>query len=195
MLGRLWRLVRGGRSGGRGMTDTRDMARVRKDIGSVADNESVDEVPPTRREAMLKAWAAGWSFQEVAEHWGYRSAGFARAVIERAVAESNVEVDRDKERERFTRSLLMHHKEASEKALDPEEKDQLAWMRMDLLIVDRLIRLRGLDAPTHVVVTPGVQEFEKLTSLIAVAQGADTSVEFDPMGVIEAEVVDDDESD
>lgn len=165
------------------MTEKKAIARVRKDVGSVADNEMVDDTSPTRREAMLKAWAAGWSFQEVAEHWGYRSAAFARAVIERAVAESDIEgLDREKERTRFTRSLMMHHKEASERALDSENPDQLAWMRMDLLIIDRLIRLRGLDAPTQIVVTPGVEEFERLTTMIALAQGADTSEEFDPMG-------------
>lgn len=164
------------------MGEPKGLARVRKDIGSVAVNQQVDDTSPTRREAMLKAWAAGWSFQEVAEHWGYNSPAFARAVIERALAESDIEgLDREKERSRFTRSLMMHHKEASEKALDPEERDQLAWMKMDLLIIDRLIRLRGLDAPTHVVITPGVAEFERLTTMIAVREGADTTEEFDPM--------------
>lgn len=163
-----------------------ELSKTRKVVGTVVDNELESEFTPTRREAMLKAWAAGWSFQEVADHWGYRSAGMARAAIERAVAKSDIEgLDRERERTRFTKSLMMHHKEASEKALDPEDPMQLAWMRMDLLIIDRLIRLRGLDAPTHVVVTPGVQEFERLTELIAIHQGADTTQEFDPMGELE----------
>lgn len=164
------------------MPERRDLAKVRADIGSVALNESVDDTTPTRREAMLKAWAAGWSFQEVADHWGYSTAAFARATIERALAESDIDtLDRDKERDRFSKTLLMHHKTAADKALDDEDPLQLAWMRMDLLIIDRIIRLRGLDAPTQIIVTPGVEEFEKLTELIAIREGADTSQEFDPM--------------
>lgn len=164
------------------MTKDGELAKMRKELGSLTSNAPVDDTTPTRREAMLKAWAAGWSFQECADHWGYPSAAFCRAVIERAVAESDIDgLDREKERTRFTKSLMQHHKEAAIRAMDEDSEDQLAWMRMDLLIIDRLIRLRGLDAPTQVVITPGVEEFNKLTELIAIKQGADTSVEFDPM--------------
>ena len=167
------------------MGDTRELAKIRKDIGSVAANEEIDLTPPTRREAMLKAWAAGWSFQEVADHWGLSNQVVARGIIERALAGADIEgLDRDKERARFTQALLTHHKSAADKAADDEDPMQLAWMRMDLLIIDRLIKLRGLDAPTQVIITPGVEEFEKLTNLIAIKEGADTSVEFDPMGEI-----------
>ena len=164
------------------MTESRALKKVKAEIGSVALQATVDDTTPTRREAMLKAWAAGWSFQEVADHWGIQSAAQAAATIERALAESDLEgLDREKERARFTKSLMMHHSVAAENAHDAESPEQLAWMRMDLIIIDRLIRLRGLDAPTQIVVSPGVEEFERLTNLIALKQGADTSVEFDPM--------------
>lgn len=162
---------------------SKDYQRTRHSIGGVKANlVAVDDSTPRRREAMLKAWAAGWSFQEVADHWGYRSAATARAVIERALADADIKVDRDKERERFRQSLLMHHKVAANHAVDDEDPDQMAWMRMDLLIVERLARLLGLDAPTQLVITPGAEEFEKITSLLAIQQGADTTPEADPMG-------------
>jgi hypothetical protein len=159
-----------------------DLTTKRRELGTARANVNVDDTSPTQREAMLKAWAAGWTFQEIADHWGYKSAAFCRVAIERALAESDVKIDRERERERFRQSLLMHHREASMHALDSDDENQIAWMRMDLLIIERIARLLGLDAPTQIVLTPGAEEFEKLTTFLAIQQGADTTAEADPMG-------------
>lgn len=156
---------------------------VREEIGTVVDNKTVDELTTvTRREAMLKAWASGWTFGEIAERWGYKSPAFARAAIERALADADIVMDRPAERARFTTSLLAHHKEAATRAADPEDEEQMAWMRMDIIVIDRLAKLLGLDAPTQVVITPGAEEFEVLTTALAIASGAVVPVEADPMG-------------
>lgn len=156
---------------------------VRAELGTVVDNKLVDELTTvTRREAMLKAWAAGWTFQEIADKWGFRSAGFARAAIEHALADADIIMDRTAERARFTTSLLGHHKEAASRAADPDDPEQMAWMRMDLIVIDRLAKLLGLDAPTQVVITPGADEFEQLTTALAAASGAIVPIEADPMG-------------
>lgn len=156
---------------------------VRDEIGTVVTNKAVDEeTTVTRREAMLKAWASGWTFGEIAERWGYDSPAFARAAIERALADADIVMDRPAERARFTASLLGHHKEAAARAADPEDPEQMAWMRMDIIVIDRLSKLLGLDAPTQVVITPGAEEFEVLTTALAVASGAVVPVEADPMG-------------
>jgi hypothetical protein len=163
--------------------DRPNLTLVRQELGTVVDNKLVDELTTgTRREAMLKAWAAGYTFQEIADKWNFRSAGFARAAIERALADTDIVLDRKAERDRFTSSLLGHHKVAAELAADPDEPERMAWMRMDLIVIDRLAKLMGLDAPTQIVINPGADEFEQLTTQLAIAAGAVVPVEADPMG-------------
>lgn len=155
---------------------------VRAEVGTVVVNKQVEELTTvTRREAMLKAWAAGMTFAEIAEKWEYESPAFARAAIELALSQADIILDRNAERARFTASLLGHHREAAKRAADPEDGEQMAWMRMDLIVIDRIAKLLGLDAPTQVIINPGADEFERLTTILAVANGANVPVEADPM--------------
>ena len=160
-----------------------ELKAMRGRVGTVVINKQVDELTtPTRREAMLKMWAMGYTFAELAEHWEYDSPAFVRAVIERALADADVALDRDQERTKFEMSLLQDLRIATKHAHDEFDREQMPWMRMRLLIVDRLIKLKGLDAPTQIVVTPGVSDFETLTTKLALANGAEVLQEADPMG-------------
>lgn len=163
--------------------DRPTLTLVRQEIGTVVDNKLVEELTTvTRREAMLKAWAAGYTFAEIAEKWNFRSPAFARAAIEKALADTDITLDKKAERDRFAASLLGHHRTAAERAADADDPDQMAWMRMDLIVIDRLAKLMGLDAPTQIVITPGADEFEQLTTQLAIASGAVVPKEADPMG-------------
>lgn len=171
-------------------SDDDDYWDSRRELGDPAIYENKDRLPDTpqvRKQAILKAWAAGMTFQEVAQRWGMKTPAKARAIIEAALAESDIYVDRAAERARFTLSLLSHHQKAATKASDDEDPNQMAWMRMDLMVIERIAKLLGLDSPTQVVVTPGADEFEKLTAVVAIANGAQAPIEADPM------LVDDDD--
>ena len=160
-----------------------ELKAMRSRVGTVVINKQVDELTtPTRREAMLKMWAMGYTFAELAEHWEYDSPAFCRAVIERALADADVALDKDQERTKFEMSLLQDLRIASVHAHDNDDREQMPWMRMRSIIIDRLIKLKGLDAPTQIVVTPGVNEFETFTTKLALANGATEIHEADPMG-------------
>lgn len=160
-----------------------ELKAIRQRIGTVVVNKQVDELTtPTRREAMLKMWAMGYTFAELADYWEYDSPAFCRAVIERALADADVALDKDQERTKFEMSLLQDLRIASSHAHDNDDREQMPWMRMRSIIIDRLIKLKGLDAPTQIVVTPGVADFEELTTRLAIANGAKVVTEADPMG-------------
>lgn len=163
-----------------------ELERSKREWGIIDDPNEAKEVTratAARRQALLTMWASGFSFDEIAEKFDLLNGKVARHIVESALARSDISIDRDGERQRFTRSLLEHHKTAFTNAQSDELDDdvKMAWMKMDVALIDRIAKLQGLDAPTQVVVTPGVLEFEKLAGKMALAAGEEVVLEADPM--------------
>lgn len=161
-----------------------ELEHIRAEVGhgTRRELEEVERGGWMRREAMLKAWAAGYSFAEIADRFEFSSPAVARQAIEYSLASADVVMDRDAERSRFAKSLLSHHRTAMEKTQESESaEEQIAWMKMDVVVIDRISKLLGLDAPTQVIVTPGVAEFERMVSAVAQNAGEEIVVEADPM--------------
>jgi hypothetical protein len=117
-----------------------------------------------RADAAVAMKVAGAPLSEIANVLGYASATKAREAIENALAASVGDEDRKQARSIAKRRLERLLRVAMKKAL-ADGDDQVAFMRASLALVDRTIRLDGLDAPVeHLVYTPSAGEIEQWLS-------------------------------
>lgn len=141
--------------------------------------------------AAVELRVTGASYAEVAEILALSSAQEALALVERELAAhltpESVEVQRAEASERILTLLAS----VMGKATNPECEEHLAASRTALALVDRHIRLHGLDRPTEVVLhTPTAHELERWVAGV-VAQSLppveEAVVVFDPPhGVLDA---------
>lgn len=146
-------------------------------------------VRPARAAVALRL--SGASYEEVAREIGYRNAESARAMVERELgkwADGQPE-EREKLRKVASARLDSLLKSVWRKAMDPNDPEHLNAVRAAQGLVDRSIRLFGLDAPTEVVLhSPTELEIEQWVSRMIgtrVAYG----------DVVDAEVIFDGEAD
>lgn len=177
-----------------------DVRRIEKQIGSEADAATVESMSNDKVRSALALWLAGAQPGEIASQLEMRSAAVATMAIERALAESVDETtDRGKLRVKQSLRLDKFLKAISPKALDPKHPEQLQAMRTALAIVDRQIRLQGVDAPQeHIIHTPDSDEFARVITLAARGAGVELPKAVDPWDeeyIIDAEEVPDGEED
>lgn len=159
----------------------REIDRIEAEIGTGADLESIAKFGPTRLEAILKAWDSGLDFWEIARRFDMRSPQAARATVERALAASGSEnIDRDALRNQIARVLDRHHQTAYEHAVNPADRDQGSWLKLDVSILERKAKLLGLDAPQVLAIIPATDEAARYEYLLAIAAGAKSDQEADP---------------
>lgn len=158
------------------------IAGIEAQIGTAEDFGRVQRRPQRELAAMLRMWEAGYTFDELAEKFHYASPLRAEQAIEAAIAASDVSTpkSRDRARAHIHSVLMRHHRTAFMQATDPASTAQEKWITLDLAIIDRLTKLQGLDAPTHVVITPGTEQLQKLVDVIVLAQGGSATEEADP---------------
>lgn len=142
---------------------------------------------PTEVRAGMALWLAGATYAEVAEQMGYRSAAQARAIIERALADTVDDTeDRSRLRQKVSLQLDRLMRSVIVKALDPTQPEQLAYVRAVVGIIDRKTQLHGLNAPIQAIVAnPSGDELERWLATLAEANGVSVPVEGDPFVVIE----------
>jgi len=123
---------------------------------------------------------AGASFTDIATTLGLSSAREALQLVERELA--NRVTSGDVEQQRAEASLRLERLIAAvwDKATNPDHPEQLPALRTALALVDRHIRLHGLDRPTEIVVhNPTMAELERWVTGV---------LESAPVEVIEADV-------
>jgi hypothetical protein len=175
-----------------------DIRNIERAIGNEADLAAVASMPNDRIRSSLALWLAGATYPEIASQLQMRSGAVAQAAVERALAESLDETtDRGKLRLKQSLRLDRFLKAISPKALNPDHPEQLQAMRTALAIVDRQIRLQGVDAPQeHIIHTPDSDEFARVITLAARGAGVELPETVDPWDdqyIEDAEVVEDDE--
>lgn len=117
---------------------------------------------PTRSAAVVALRMAGAPFDVIADELGYSNATAVRNAYERALAAA-VGDYRDIAHQRTLaikrlEALLLSVWDASS---DPNNLNQYAAQRSALSLIDRIIRLQGLDAPQQVVVhSPSSEDTE-----------------------------------
>lgn len=123
---------------------------------------------PTRQDSAVAMRIAGANYSEIAKFLGYRSVEDARAAVERSLASSVGEADREKQRFLTARRLERLLRASWHKATDETSPEQLPAIRTALAIIDRHARLYGLDAPTEMVVyTPSRLEIERFVEAVS----------------------------
>lgn len=163
-------------------------AAVAKGKDPNADLNTVDK-SATKAQAALALKLYGASHTQIAEQLGYSSAARARAAIERLLASSaDSAEDRDMMRELIGRRLDRLLQSTMGKAIDPREKDHLAYNARALAIIDRQAKLWGVDAPTQIQFTPTDQHIDAYIQKIRPLAEADVSDE--EANIFDAEVID-----
>lgn len=146
----------------------------------------------TKAQGALLLSIAGASWTEIARQQGYSSPTHARLAVERALAEAVGPEDRAKARELQDRRYKRLLQSVMGKAIDPTDRDHLAYNARALAIVDRISVLNGLNAPQQVQITPTDQYLhEYLQKFLPEAQRDRDAAEAD---ILDAQIVDDEES-
>jgi hypothetical protein len=166
-------------------------AAISKGKDPNADLNAVDK-SATKAQSALALKLYGASHTQIAEQLGYSSAARARAAIERLLASSaDSAEDRDMMRELIGKRLDRLLQSTMGKAIDPREKDHLAYNARALAIVDRQAKLWGVDAPTQIQFTPTDQHIDAYIQKIRPLAEADVAGE--EADIFDAEVIDDEE--
>lgn len=133
-----------------------------------------EEDRASRQQSAVALKIAGATYTEIAKALGYSSAHYARVAVERALAASVGEEDREQLRFIQSRRLERLLRGLWPKATNERSPDQIAAARTALSVIDRHIKLTGTDAPTQMVVhSPTAGEIEKWIASMAaqVSQG------------------------
>jgi hypothetical protein len=119
--------------------------------------------------AAVKLRVEGASYSDIADTLGLSSPRAALAVITDHLAVECGADDKDQMRREITAKLNTLLVAVWGKATNPDHIDQLPAIGRAVSIIDRTIRLHGLDAPTEVVVhTPTATEIEQwIASMVA----------------------------
>lgn len=112
--------------------------------------------------AALQLKTAGASWYEIAETLGYPTARAALVAVEKALErELSSDESRSQMRDMAGRRLERLLRSSWSKATDPKHPEHLQAIARSRDIIDRHIKLYGLDAPSEVVVhSPSMTELE-----------------------------------
>jgi hypothetical protein len=145
--------------------------------------ESMRKVPAatTRHRAAAKLRVRGADYNDIAETLGYTNGQAARAAVEIALADMNPSEDLTSQRQLALARLEGLLRSTSKGALSPMitvetvtpqgtivehrvvNEGHIAYAKLHLSIIDRIIKLQGIDAPTQIELrTPDAIEFEKV---------------------------------
>lgn len=181
-----------------GMDDDDDRAIERAN----ADLNEKDRI--ARQEAAVSLRIAGANYSEIMRTLEYASVTAARQAVERALAASVGEDDKKQARfiqrrrlERLLRSTWAQATTESVQIKDPvtgqtvdvPNEQHLPYVRTALALVDRIIRLDGLDAPTEAIIyNPSNREVEMWIQSMVERNRGDLPQEYD---VIEGHAIND----
>jgi hypothetical protein len=158
-----------------------DTLEVGKEVGPVVNK--------TRAASALQLRIDGASFSDIAKVLEFRDAAMARYAVEIALA-NEARSHEDVEQMRWVEARRLERVLSSlmRRATNPSDQDHLAYARTALAVIDRHIKLYGLDAPAKVDVTytPAKAQLDEwVTKMTEAAHGP--IVEAD---IVDAEIVD-----
>jgi hypothetical protein len=163
------------------------------ELPTEADEREARQTPARKVAAACAMAVAGANYEEIARVLNYQNASSARVAVETAFAATAAPSDY-----KAARALAQARLEGLMKSLAPRalheyvikdedgkktkvyNEDHLAYARMFLSVVDRHIKLQGLDAPTVVtMVTPDQEEFNRVVAELSRRALIDESPEGD----------------
>lgn len=176
-------IIEFGRDANRKITKTPqiDGPPEQRDVGTDDEARAVAKKPIRSSRAAVAMKVSGASYQDIADVLEYVSPAAARMAVEKALAES-VDADTDYRSLRAVASMQLDGllKSVFPKARNPKDADHAAYVRMALSIVDRKIKLHGIDAPQMItIIDPGAEEFERVIAMAALRMGPQVAPEGD----------------
>ena len=162
--------------------------RIQKRIGTNKDVRDAETMSEVMARGIVSLWTRGANYTEIADEFGI-SIATARMAVERVLADSwDDNEDKTKQRQRVSLQLDAMLRSVVDKALDPEEEQQLAYHRALLQVIDRKARLLGLDAPINVQLgLPSKDELDQWVQAVAAYNGTDAPIEGDPFDEVTLE--------
>jgi len=170
------------------------------DIDSPKMLAAIERLNQNSINAAVSLKIKGASYAEIAEVLEYESPAYARAAVERALAQTHGEEDKAALRNLSTARLEKMLQALAPSAMNPtvrirvgrsKETDEQLYEEMPnpellpasrqyLAVLDRAIKLHGLDAPTQLqFVDPKTEEFARIIEMVARAQGEHVPIEGD----------------
>lgn len=154
-----------------------------------ADLDEAGRVSTTRAEAAVGLRIHGASWSEIAKTLSFASPRHARVVVERTLAEDAGDNPggRVAMRDLMDRRLNRLLRSVMPRATDPSDEQHLPYQRAALGLLDRMIRLHGLDAPTETIIhTPEATKIESFVhDLLAMSRAGEAAEEADIIDVEE----------
>lgn len=136
--------------------------------------ERAKKDPKTRVEAAMALMISGASFADIARMLEYESAARAKAAVERMLASTVGIEDKKSLRNIAAMRYEVLLKSVMPRATNPKETNQLAYNQRASALVDRIVALHGLNAPTQVQITPSDEYLAQYTENMKKALGIDT---------------------
>lgn len=162
--------------------------RIQKRVGTNKDVRDAETMSEVMARGIVALWTRGANYPEIADEFGI-SVPTARMAVERILADSlDDNEDKTKQRARVGLQLDAFLRSVVDRSLDPEDEQQLAYLRTALQIVDRKARLLGLDAPVNIQLgLPSKDELDQWVAAVAAHNGTMPPTEGDPFEEIELE--------
>lgn len=138
--------------------------------------------------AAVELRVSGASYADIADTLALSGASEALRLVEAELAQHLTSESVEVQRAEVSERLLELLRSVWPRATDPDDAEHLPAQRVALALVDRHIRLHGLDRPTEIILhTPTANELERWVSAVT-AQEMPPIVEADvvPFGEIEA---------
>lgn len=139
---------------------------------AVPDTQRKD--PSQTADAAIFFVASGATYQEVADRFGYASAHVARLAVEKRLASQVSNEDKNAQRALAATRYERLYRSVAGRALDPRRPDHLVYNQRAQHLVDRIVALKGLQAPTQINVTPTAAEFGDVLAQVKLALGLGT---------------------
>jgi hypothetical protein len=176
------------------MGDNNHVAKEYMEQGKALDTLDLDKkqvVPsPTRAASALQLRIDGASYSDIAKVLEFRDAALARYAVEVALA-NEARSHEDVEQMRWIEARRLERVLSSlmRRATNPTDQDHLAYARTALAVIDRHIKLYGLDAPSKVDVTytPSKAQLDEFVNRLTQAAHGPV-IEAD---IVDAEIVED----
>lgn len=159
------------------MTDIeRETEQIERENAKSLTQKAMEGDLPTKQAAVVALRMAGAPFEAIAEELNYSNATAARNAYERGLAASAADY-RDREHQRLLankrlESLLLGMWDKSHNSNHP---DHIAATRTSLAIIDRILRLQGIDEPQQIVLASqtaeGIEQWVRRALAIAKPEG------------------------
>lgn len=163
-----------------------NLRRVQKQVGTRKDVVAAETMADVMARGIAALWVRGANYPEIADEFGI-SIPTARMAVERVLADSlDDNEDKTKQRHRVSLQLDAFLRSVVDRALDPKDDQQLAYLRAAMQVVDRKARLLGLDAPVNIQLgLPSKDELDQWVTAVAMFNGTASPIEGDPFDEIE----------